>query len=196
MMRPFVASALAAALASPCLWPTLAGASETVIGDNTLHACFEASISKRKDKGAVHLCDVALEGNVIKPKERGGALVNRGVILMRRGEMDAAISDFDAALPLIPSSGEAHFNRGAVLIFQKHYQDALVDLDKAIALGLQELPKAYYYRGIAHDYLNDEPAACQDYKQAEALAPDWDLPKHELTRFTVTPKLGGAVPQP
>jgi len=107
---------------------------------------------------------------------------------MRRGELAAAQEDFDAAIPLIPQSGEARFNRGAVYIGQRHYKEAVADLDKAIEFGFRDPAKAYYYRGIAHDYLDDASAAYQDYKQAEALAPDWDLPKHELRRFTVTAK--------
>jgi len=186
-MKGLVAAATAAVLAPACLWATLAGASEAVLGDESAHACFEASRSTRVDPGAVHLCDVALEG-LQTPAERGAALVNRGVILMRRGQFAAAQSDFDAAIPLIPESGEARFNRGAVLVGQHHYKEALADLDKAIELGVREPAKAYYYRGLAYDYLDNETAAYQDYKQAEALAPDWDLPKHELRRFTVTRK--------
>jgi tetratricopeptide (TPR) repeat protein len=194
MMRGFVATvATAAVLAPVCLGACLvgassAGASEVVLGDDTGHACFEASRSQRADADAVHVCDVALDGSVMKPADRGGALVNRGVIRMRRGELTAAQSDFDAAIPLIPDSAEARFNRGAVFVGEHHYKEAIADLDKAIELGLRENAKVYYYRGIAHDYLDDEAAAYQDYRQAEALAPEWDLPKHELKRFTVTPK--------
>ena len=187
-MKGLVAAMIvAAALAPACLWASSAGASEVVLGDETAHACFEASRSTRADAGAVHLCDIALEG-LLKPADRGGALVNRGVIRLRRGEYAAAHSDFDTAIPLIPESGEARFNRGAVFIAEHHYKEAVADLDKAIELGVREAAKAYYYRGIAHDYLDDETAAYQDYKQAEVLAPNWDLPKHELQRFTVTRK--------
>jgi len=188
-MKSFVATLATAALLAPMsLWTSPAKASDTVLGDDTAHACFEASISKRTDAKAVHLCDVALDGDVLTADQRGGALVNRGVIRMRRGEMAAAESDFDTAIPLIPTSGEARFNRGAVYVGQKRYKEGLADLDKAIELGVREPAKAYYYRGLAHDYLEDETAAYKDYKQAEALAPDWNLPKHELKRFTVTPK--------
>ncbi|MDB5478949.1 MAG: hypothetical protein JWO83_2 [Caulobacteraceae bacterium] len=187
-MKGLVAAMAAAATpALVCLWASSAGASEMVLGDETAHACFEASRSTRADADAVRVCDVALEG-LLKPADRGGALVNRGVIRMRRGEFAAAHGDFDAAIPLIPESGEARFNRGAVFIGEHHYKEALADLDKAIELGVRQPAKAYYYRGIAHDYLDDETAAYQDYKQAEALAPDWNLPKHELQRFTVTHK--------
>jgi tetratricopeptide (TPR) repeat protein len=187
-MKGFVAAAATAAVLAPvCFWASSAAASETVVGDETAHACFEASRSTRADAGAVHVCDVALEG-LLQPADEGAALVNRGVIRLRRGEYAAAHSDFDAAIPLIPQSGEARFNRGAVFIAEHRYKEAAADLDKAIELGVREPAKAYYYRGIAHDYLDDETAAYQDYKQAEALAPNWDLPKHELQRFTVTRK--------
>ena len=188
-MKGLAAAAAAAVSLGVCFsGASPAWASEVMLGDSTARLCFEASISKRTDPDAVHVCDVALEGDVLKPEERGGALVNRGVIRMRRGELAAAQSDFDAAIPLIPTSGEARFNRGAVYIGEKHYKEALADLDKAIELGVKEPAKAYYYRGIAHDYLDDEKNAYLDYKQAESLAPNWDLPKHELERFTVSRK--------
>jgi len=186
-MKGLVAAAAAAVLGPVCFWAPSAGASEVVLGDDTAHACFEASLSTRADKGAVRVCDIAVKG-ALKPADLGGALVNRGVIRLRRGEYEAAHGDFDTAIPLIPESGEARFNRGAVFIAEHHYKEALADLDKAIELGVREPAKAYYYRGIAHDYLDDETAAYKDYTQAESLAPDWDLPKHELKRFTVTPK--------
>jgi hypothetical protein len=74
-MRGIAAAVATAALLAPVgLWASLAEASETVLGDDTAHACFEASISKRADADAVHLCDVALDGSVMKPADRGGAL--------------------------------------------------------------------------------------------------------------------------
>jgi len=181
-MRAIVIAALAAWLGTS----TSALASDMIVGDETAHACFEASRSTRADRAALHLCDVALEGEFLKDADRGGALVNRGVIHMRRGELPAAQSDFDAGIALIPNVGEAWFNRGAVYIGEHRYKDALSDLDKALTLGVREPAKAYYYRGLAYDYLGDETAAYHDYQQALALAPDWDLPKHELQRFTVT----------
>src|SRR5215472_10765382 len=74
-----------------------ATASEAVVGDDSTHACFEASISKRADTDAVQVCDLALTGDVLTPEERGGALVNRGVIRMRRGELTLAENDFNIA---------------------------------------------------------------------------------------------------
>jgi lipoprotein NlpI len=187
-MRGLVAAAAAATLLAPVsLWPPFAAASEAVVGDETQAACFEASRSNHADATVLHVCDVALEGLLTSP-ERGAVLVNRGVIRLRRGEYAAAQRDFDAAIALIPQSAEARFNRGVVFIGEHQYKAAVDDLDKALELDVREPEKAYYFRGIAHDYLDDEKAAYQDYKQAEALAPKWDLPKHELQRFTVTRK--------
>src|SRR5437763_10336248 len=108
LMRALVIAALVVWLATPMPAP----ASDTIVGDETAHACFEASQSTRADRDALHLCDVALEGQFLKGADRGGALVNRGVIHMRRGELAAAQSDFDAGIALIPNAGEAWFNRG------------------------------------------------------------------------------------
>lgn len=136
-----MAAGAAAMLAPVCLWGSSGAASEAVLGDDTAHACFEASVSTRIDSGAVHICDVALAG-LLEPPERGAALVNRGVISLRRGDYAAAQSDFDTAILLIPQSGEAHFNRGAVFVAEHHYKELVADLDKAIELGVREPAKA------------------------------------------------------
>ena len=77
-------------------------------------------------------------------------------------------------------------NRGAMFLSQRRYKEALVDIDKAISLGLKEPAKAYYNRAIAYEGLDDVTSAYQDYQQALVLKPGWDLPQHELLRFTVT----------
>jgi len=51
---------------------------------------------------------------------------------------------------------------------------------------VREPEKAYYNRALAEEGLDDEKSAYVDYQQALVLNPDWDPPRQELLRFTVT----------
>ena len=81
--------------------------------------------------------------------------------------------------------GEAYVNRGGALVGQKRYMEALLEIDKGLALGPEEPEKAYYNRALANEGLDDITAAYFDYRRAVELAPEWDIPKRELLRFSV-----------
>ena len=83
-------------------------------------------------------------------------------------------------------------DRGAIEILQHRYRDGIADTTKGIELGVRDPAKAYFNRAVAYEGVNDEAAAYVDYQEAVVLRPDWDLPKHELLRFTVTRKPAGA----
>ena len=163
-----------------------AGAAVTVLGGGQAAACFQAAQAGRSDDGSVATCDSALDNEVLAPADRGGTLINRGVIKLRRGLFEAAHVDFDAGIALIPTVGEAWTNRGAMFVGEHRYQNGLDDLDKALALGVREPEKAYFNRALAYEGLDDEKAAYFDYQQAAALKPNWDAPRKELTRFKVS----------
>jgi tetratricopeptide (TPR) repeat protein len=110
------------------------------------------------------------------------------VIKLRRKQYDSADRDFDAALRLQPAMGEAFVNRGAGLIAQRRWREGVAEIDRGLALGPDEPEKAYFNRALAWEALDDMEAAWRDYTQALALKPDWDAPRKELVRFTVTPK--------
>lgn len=163
-----------------------AKAAITVLGSGEAQACYRAALSGKADADAITSCDVALETEPLDKKDRGGTLINRGVLKLQRRQYDAARSDFDAGIALIPTTGEGWIDRGATYVAQKRYQEGLDDLDKGISLGPKEPAKAYFNRALAHEGLDDEKSAYLDYQQALALKPGWDLPQKELLRFTVT----------
>ncbi len=51
-------------------------------------------------------------------------------------DMVSAIEDYDMALKLYPEMGEAHFNRGLVLIYLKDKEKGCIDLSRAGELGI------------------------------------------------------------
>ena len=168
-----------------------ANASVTVMGGGLAESCSKAARSASRgsivDQQAIANCTLAIENETLSTHDRAGTYINRGVLRLARSLYRDAKSDFDAATDLAPMIGEAYVNRGAALIGERRYADGLVDIDKGLALGSEEPEKAYFNRGLAHEYLDDLKAAYLDYQQALALKPDWDQPKKELARFTLTP---------
>jgi tetratricopeptide (TPR) repeat protein len=161
-------------------------AAVSVLGGGQAQDCYLAAKAGKSDPGSQALCDAALEGELLSANDRGGTFINRGVMKLLRGQYAAARADFDAGIGLVPKVGEGWVNRGAAFLGEHRYREALSDTDKAIALGLKEPAKAYFNRALAHEGLDDETAAYLDYQQALVLQPGWDLPRHELLRFTVT----------
>jgi tetratricopeptide (TPR) repeat protein len=68
----------------------------------------------------------------------------------------------------------------------KDYAGALAEIDRGLAIGVDEPAKAFYNRALVQESLGDARAAYFDYRKAQDLAPDWLLPAKQLTRFTVS----------
>lgn len=183
-MRKIATLALLAAGAS--LIATPAGAQAvTVLGGGMARICSDAALSGEADARFEAACTEALSIELLGPRDRAGTFVNRGVLKLRRKAFEAARSDFDAAIDTKPDMGEAYVNRGAAAVGARRYADGLADINKALALGVQEPEKAYYNRALAHEGLDDMKAAYFDYQKAIELKPDWEMPRQELARFTV-----------
>jgi tetratricopeptide (TPR) repeat protein len=180
-MRMLMASVAALSLASG-----VANAAISVLGGGQAQDCFQAAKAEKSDNASLEMCNDALDTEFLSPEDRGGTLINRGVMRLRRAEYEAARADFNAGIALIPGVGEGWINRGAMFIGERRYKEALSDIDKALSLGLREPAKAYYNRAIAYEGLDNETQAYLDYQQALVLRPGWALPEHELLRFTVT----------
>lgn len=185
---PTAAALLALGLAGP------AAAAVTVLGDSSAYDCSQAAYHSRTDDSALAICNQAISAGFLDRRDLAGTYINRGVILMGRNEYPDARSDFNRAIQIDPAIGEAWVNRGAVNIVDKRYQDGISDIDKGLDLGTQEPAKAYYNRAVAYEGIDDEKSAYLDYQQALVLDPNWDLPKQELLRFTVTRRETPAAP--
>ena len=61
----------------------------------------------------------------------------------------------------------------------------LTEIDRGLSMNPEEPEKAYFNRALANEGLDDMKAAYLDYMKALELAPNWDAPRHELSRFTV-----------
>lgn len=175
----------AATCAIVVAWAATAGASTLIIGGGAAKDCATAALDGRSDETSVTTCTLALKTETLSFRDRARTYVNRGVLQMRRRDFDGAVRDFDEASRIDPALGEAFVNRGAAYVGSERYGEGLAQIDQGLALGVKDPEKAYYNRAIANENLGDVTAAYRDYTKAAELDPDWDAPKHELTRFSV-----------
>ena len=161
-------------------------AAVAVIGDTSAASCSRAALEKRADDASLQFCNDALGQGVLSRDDLIRTYVNRGAVLMNRHDYDAARADLDRAIQLDPLVGDAWMNRGAIDIIEHRYADGIADTTKGLALGVSEPAKAYFNRAVAYEGIDDERSAYLDYQQALVLKPDWEAPKHELLRFTVS----------
>ena len=156
-----------------------------VYGRGPAQDCYVAAVSDRHSRGAIAVCSLALNHDFLTRADRTATLVNRGVLLMRRGLDERALSDFDDAAALSPDFSEAHVMRGIALVQLGRYPEAIDTLTRAIAMHPDRPERAYFYRGAAYEEVGNAHSAYADYQQASALAPGWRSPTPELARFQV-----------
>jgi tetratricopeptide (TPR) repeat protein len=161
-----------------------------IMGNSQARACSDHAVKvsegKMSPNFAVETCTEALNVENLTPYETAATHNNRGVV--RMGMLDEAafaIEDFDAAARIEPELGESYVNRGSVLMREDRFADAIVELDRGIALGLKEPWKAYFNRAVSKEAVGDVPGAYADYHRALETKPEWPPAMQELARFTV-----------
>ncbi|MEZ5984878.1 MAG: tetratricopeptide repeat protein [Hyphomonas sp.] len=164
-----------------------ASAQVSVIGGGIARDCYEAALyAKVSTQEGEKICTKAIEAEMMKTENRAATYTNRGVLRMRAGKYEAALTDYGVAKNLRPDLGAVWLNEGAAHIFLKDFDSALVSLDKAIELNSQELYAAYYNRAIARENTGDLAGAYADFQKCVELNPEFERAKWQLTRFTVS----------
>jgi tetratricopeptide (TPR) repeat protein len=171
----------------------------SVFGGGRAEACWRAAFvsttlkmdsaveEARWKADAIGFCDDALSGSVMDMRDRAATYVNRGILEMSRENYGVAENNFQSALTMIPKLAEAHVNLGSTLINMKRYEDGVKETELGLSLKSKEPERGYYNLGIAYERLGNAQKAYESYRQASVLAPTWQDPKDELTRFTVEP---------
>jgi tetratricopeptide (TPR) repeat protein len=180
-MRLFPCLAAAASLI-----PGAASASSMVIGSGLARMCFEAADSERATPGTLDACNRALSDEPLSYDDQVATYVNRGIIRARMSDFAGAESDYDHAIRLDPTEPEAYLNKGAlVLKTQQDWRQARDLFDAALERRTRRPEIAYFGRAITNELAGDLAGAMADYQKASDLAPNWEEPRKELTRFTV-----------
>ena len=156
-----------------------------VVGSGPGYACYKAARDQQSHSEAVKKCDQALASD-LHIRDRAATHVNRGVMHLLRERYDQAMRDFDMAANLNPREPEAFLNKGILMLRNDGQARDVIQLaDAALAHGTRKPALAHYTRAVAHEETGNLRAAYRDYRQAAALAPDWDLPGQDLKRFVV-----------
>ena len=154
------------------------------------HNCFVAAKAGVKPREGVQICNTALRHDPLTLRDRAATYGNRGVLLNTLDQVDKAEADFKAAIRLYPSLGDSYVNLGSMLIRKKQFYEAIVQIDKGMALGMSFAAIGYYNRALALDYLGRYPEAYADYKKTLDQDSSFKLASDRLKDFVVTRKPG------
>jgi len=101
---------------------------------------------------------------------------------LAKGEVDAAITDYDKALEIKANDPNLYVSRGKAHFSKKEFDKSVKDYDKAIQLA-PKTAVAFLNRGASYENLGDVNKALSDYQEAAKLEPESDLAKAEVKRI-------------
>jgi tetratricopeptide (TPR) repeat protein len=159
------------------------------------HDCYVSALTLVKTGShlaidGISTCDAALQAP-IGALDRAATFNNRGILHNAEQNFPAAWADFDASIKLNPDLGDAWLNRGTALIRMHRLEEALPDIEHAVALGPSMPQIGYFDLGIAHQSLGHVADAYAAYKRALSIDPDFTPATDALKNFRVVPARGG-----
>lgn len=118
-------------------------------------------------------CSTAIaEPDGLDGPNTAGALVNRGTARLANNEVDAAISDFSAAIQINPNLAPAYGDRAGAYLIKGNFAAAEADINRSIQLRPDDF-RAYnlrcWSRAVENKKLDEALADCNT---ALKLAPD------------------------
>jgi len=155
------------------VFSTAATAQLIVIGSGKPQACYE--YAQRGNQGsisAISTCRDALNAP-LTVKDEAATLVNLGLLLMRKGDLEAAEKHYLSALNLQPETTEIHINYGAALIMMDRDKEALSYLNKAILLDTPKMKEALYNRAVVYHGKEDYRSAYFDLQSILKISPGY-----------------------
>lgn len=169
---------LALVVAAAAAFPATAQMSVTTYGATDASECYQnANNDFARDTDP---CDRAIRDAGTTRQDKMKTLVNRGIIHNRNGDLQAAVDDFNAALGINDSLGEAYLNRGNSYYLASRLDEALADYEQALANGVSKPWAAWYNIGLVHDARKEADKAREAYQKALELNPSFSLAQAKL----------------
>jgi tetratricopeptide (TPR) repeat protein len=189
MRRTLISAVLLAGLLGPA-----AAAQTVVLGTSKARSCYESALTGNPGtRSAMETCRQALVDPVISVRDKAATYANLGILLVRSGDIDSALSHYDQAISLRGDLGQAYINRATLRM--EHLGDAQLaeaDYTRAIELGGPDMHIAHFGRGLAREQLGDLPGAYADLTTALELRPGWAPVEAELARYSVAETNGAS----
>ena len=168
----------------------MAAAQVLVMGKGDAQICYDRTkMGNEGSVDAIRSCTAALK-QPLSGKDQAATFINRGILLMRKGDYADARTDYERAIALRPNIDEAYINYGAVLLYLRDYAGALDALNTSIEMGTEKMPEALYNRALIYHAQQDYRAAYDDLTEALTLRPDWEIAQTALSRYNVQRKSG------
>ena len=120
----------------------------------------------------IDLCTRAINSGQFSGETLTRLLMRRGILYSLVGKDPAAMSDYDAAISLLPEEAGFWLQRGIVKAGNGNHENAIEDLNEALRLNPAN-PTALYFRGNSHAALGQTERTLEDYDQALELKPEF-----------------------
>ena len=178
--------ALAPLLALPLLLAASAAHAQVFVnGTGEAHSCYMSTkTGDMGSVGAIRTCTEALSEAMTRSDE-AATYVNRGVLLMRKGDQAAAVADYKRAIAIREDIPEAYINYAAALYYTDRFDDALDAVNTALSLGTQKEAEALFNRALIYDRQGNLKGAYRDLTRVLELKPDWELAQSARARYQV-----------
>ncbi len=115
-------------------------------------------------------CTAVLRSGRYAGSDQEFVLISRGNAYAAAGDLALAITDYDQAQILLPTSTGARFNRALARLALEQFDQALADADAAIQLA-PDWAEAYRLRGEIRYAARDDARAVADYTRSLELKP-------------------------
>ncbi|MGI4797224.1 MAG: tetratricopeptide repeat protein [Janthinobacterium lividum] len=122
---------------------------------------------------ALPICLAVAHDQSRSAADRAAAYANAGLLRYSAHDPDAAMESFRDALALDANSDAAYAGRADVEFATGHYDEAVADAGRAVALKPNDHPDAYLLLGTLADRNGDHQAKIDYISKAIALAPGY-----------------------
>ena len=136
----FIAPVVSIFLVLTCALPAIAAATDDAA------TCGDRQVD---DAERMTACTRAIESGALSAPELSMAHFGRAKVLERRGELERALADWDAAIRMRPDAAILYIERGSLLLEMKDLERAGADLDQALRLDPNSR-LAHFWRAALH----------------------------------------------
>lgn len=136
-----------------------------------MHPLLADCVKQQVAEAAVRACTVAIDSRQLQGEPLSSALYARGLANGRRAQMDAAITDFSAALDLTPDATDVLYARGSAYAAQTSHDLAAGDFSAILKIEPGDTD-SLYRRAWSLTMLGRDKEAIADLSEVIKAAPD------------------------